>query len=236
MTPLYLREPVQKGLGRCLRPGGESLTKRALECLQLPADSVVVDAGCGAGATLSLLQRAGIDRLVGVDIEMSLLGSARQHGGSVLQADLSGLPFADHSVDTIFCECVWNLTRKVQVLDEFRRVLRPGGTLVLSDIYLRGPVMNGSDGGWPVRSCFSHATGLDEVCEQVAASGFEIEVAEDHTLLLKQTAAEFIFAHGSLQDFWQAVTGDTSAAACACEAAASTRPSLFLLIAKRGAT
>lgn len=234
MKPLYLTEPVRKGLGGCLRPGGETLTKRAIDLLHLPADSTVLDAGCGVGTALSLLRQVGVNNLFGVDIEPALLHQARQHGVVLLQADLFSLPFADHFFDTIFCECVWNLTQKDEVLAEFHRVLRPGGTLVLSDIYLRAQPKRGPAKNWPVRSCFSRATELDVIEKQVEAGGFQILLLEDHAPLLKQTAAEFIFAHGSLQAFWQAVTGDETLAACACDAAATTRPSLFLMIAKRG--
>jgi SAM-dependent methyltransferase len=232
MKPLYLTEPVQKGLGGWLRPGGEYLTRRAIDYLQPAVDTVALDAGCGAGATLGTLRQAGISRLAGVDINFGFLRSAKRCSVPVLQSDLAGLPFAAGSFDLIFCECVWNLTEKSLALDEFSRVLRPGGTLVLSDIYLRTKG-EGDRRAWPIRSCFSQATDLQTVCDEVTAARFEIELVEDHAKLLKQTAAEFVFRHGSLQAFWQAVTGDEQLAACGCDVAANTRPSLFLLIARR---
>jgi hypothetical protein len=67
----------------------------------------------------------------------------------------------------------------------------------------------------------------------VMSAGFEILTLEDHSRLLKQTAAEFVFAHGSLQGFWQAVLGDSERADAVCAAAMATRPGLFLLTAQR---
>lgn len=230
MKPLYLSQPVTDGLGPCLRPGGEALTRRAMEYLGRGKKRRILDAGCGKGGALSLLSAWG-DRVLGLDLDLGLLTEASRRGGKVAQADLAALPLASASIDTVFCECVWNLTRKEQVLREFYRVLCPGGFLVLSDIYFRSQGKNDND--WPIQSCFTYATNLETVQDMVAGSGFEIVLLEDHLQLFKQTAAEFVFAHGSLQGFWQAVTGDPEIAGRACRASATTRPSLFLLIAKR---
>ncbi|MFT5700082.1 MAG: arsenite methyltransferase [Desulforhopalus sp.] len=233
MKPLYLTPPVRDSLGTCLRPGGETLTRRAIEILGPEIGSVIVDAGCGAGGSLGIL--SGMGALVfGVDLAMELLMDGQKIGTPLVQADLARLPLADCSVDTLFCECAWNLTSKVQVLSEFFRVLRPGGRLVLNDIYLRVPEASQGGNSWPVTSCFSFATDLTSVSDMVAESGFEVDLLEDHITLLKQTAAEFVFAHGSLQAFWSAVLGDDNKAERVCSLSAKTRPSLFLLIAKRG--
>lgn len=133
----------------------------------------------------------------------------------------------------VICECVWNLTDRRRVLDEFARTIRPGGYLALSDIYARSGGSSEQCGTWPVPCCFSQATNLGAVSEMIVSAGFEISVLEDHTRLLNHAAAKFVFTHGSLQAFWQAVTGDTDLATAACDAAAATRPGLFLLIARR---
>lgn len=55
-------------------------------------------------------------------------------------ADLHSLPFADGEFDALYCVSVLEHTRSyARILDEFRRVLKPGGTLVLTfDIGLDG--------------------------------------------------------------------------------------------------
>lgn len=233
MRPLYFSKPVRERLGSCLRPGGEALTRRAIELIQPAPDSVVVDAGCGPGGGLMILREHGL-RPIGLDLEYRLLKEAQQSGSPLVQGDLKSLPFVTASVDTIFCECAWNLTDKNKVLSEFHRILAPGGSLVLSDIYLRCGTDQQANNGWPIKSCFSYATDLVTVRNMVVENGFEVTVVEDHIQFFKQTAAEFVFAHGSLQEFWRAVVGDNNMAKLACSAAATTRPSLFLLIAKRG--
>lgn len=232
MKPLYLTKPVREGLGVWLKPGGETLTRRAIDCVSPKPGSLILDAGCGPGGGLLLMSEFGLQP-VGLDLEFGLLQEAQKTNLPLVQGDLSRLPFASASVDIIFCECVWSLTEKQQVLTEFHRVLRPGGSLALSDIYLRNKDAQQANNRWPIHSCFSHATDLATVVNMVAESGFEVVVAEDHIQLLKQTAGEFVFAHGSLENFWKAVLGDVNKAECACLAAARTQPSLFLLIARR---
>lgn len=226
---LYLSESVREGLGQTLRPGGEILTRRMLELATLRSGCVVLDAGCGTGATLRLLEEDYGVQGVGLDLDAGLLREARHKGMGAVQADLAYLPVAGCCADMILCECAWNLTDKERTLAEFARVLKPGGALLLSDIFARGK----RDESWPVRCCFAQATTLEETCFQVEAAGFFVEIVEDHSPLLARTAADFVFRHGSLRGFWQAVTGNAEMADAACQAAKSSRPGLFLLVAKR---
>jgi ubiquinone/menaquinone biosynthesis C-methylase UbiE len=188
---------------------------------------LALDAGCGCGASLDLLERYGA-RAVGLDLNAAFLRESRDRMLKVARADLAYLPLPDGCLDLVLCECVWNLTDKGRVLAEFMRVLRPGGMLALADIYARGY----RAGEWPVRCCFAQATDLQTVMEQVGGAGFEIDVVEDHTELLKKTAADFVFRYGSLHGFWQAVTGSSELAEMACDASRASKPGLFLLTAR----
>ncbi len=231
MNTLYLSRPVRNQLGPCLRPGGTIITEKFLEYIRPIAEDMILDAGCGTGATLSLLREKGFNSTFGIDINGGLLQEAHEREERVLQADLARIPLPDAVCDTVLCECVWNLTDRKNVLHEFYRIIRPGGYLALSDIFLRENIE--SVQSWPVQSCFNQATSLACVQEMVNACGFEIVRCEDYSPLLTHAAAEFVFAHGSLHGFWQAVTGDEQLATCACNASAATRPGLFLLIAQR---
>lgn len=233
MKPLYLADSVREVLGKSLRPGGEALTRRMMELACPASGELLLDAGCGAGTSMMLLRKNETCRVVGIDFDQGLATEAQSNGLSVAQADMAQLPLLSDTVDTVLCECAWNLTDKQQALAEFFRVLRPGGLLALSDIYLRHPGNEKGKSAWPNQSCFFQATDLSTVREMVSRAGFEILQLEDHSLLLKRTAAEFVFAHGSLQGFWEAVMGDRQRAKAACTASAATRPGLFLLIGKR---
>ena len=233
MKPLYLADSVREVLGKSLRPGGEVLTRRMMELTRPATGELLLDAGCGAGTSMMLLRDNQTCQVIGIDFDQGLITEAQHNGLSVAQADMAQLPLLSDTVDTVLCECAWNLTDKQQALAEFFRVLRPGGLLALSDIYLRHLDEQQRKSAWPHRSCFFQATGLDTIREMVSRAGFEILHLEDHSLLLKRTAAEFVFAHGSLQGFWEVVMGDSKRAKAACTASSATRPGLFLLIGQR---
>jgi arsenite methyltransferase len=233
MKPLYLASPVRDRLGPCLRPGGRTLTERIVRLTDIGKKSIVLDAGCGQGASMGYLRQSGIDTVIGFDLEPELLGLARQEDQPVARADLTFLPLPDSCLDLVLCECVWNLTDRQKVLAEFTRVLRTGGRLALTDIYARQTGVPEQGADWPVACCFSQASSLAVVEGLVAAAGLAVLVFEDHSQLLTRTAAEFVFAHGSLHGFWLAVTGNSDLATAACKAAAATRPGLFLLIGQK---
>ena len=93
------------------------------------AGSSVLDLGCGAGM-LALLKRKGVT-LTGVDLSPDCALAARRNGYDLTcSAQLTGLPFADASFDYVVSLDVLGhveFKEKDAVLEEIRRVLRPGG-------------------------------------------------------------------------------------------------------------
>ena len=98
----------------------------------------LLDIGCGQGRLLKLLASRA-KRVVGVDIDANARRLAR---AEMLLADLpnctlrhgemGALPFADHEFDTIILDDVLgDAEQPEKVLDEARRVLRPGGRILL---------------------------------------------------------------------------------------------------------
>lgn len=94
----------------------------------------VLDVGCGTGWLAAGLRRAGLRDTVGLDVSAGMLGRARAAGAwPLVQADAGRLPLADASVDVVAGRGVLHHVPDVEAaLGEWRRVLRPGGAVVLS--------------------------------------------------------------------------------------------------------
>ena len=110
------------------------MLREVLEGVCPPA--VIVDIGCGDGAATALAARVNPGhRILGLDWSADSLGRARTHGLALIraQAEPGGLPVASGQADVvIMSEVIEHLVDPDSVLDEVRRVLRPGGTLLLS--------------------------------------------------------------------------------------------------------
>ena len=99
-----------------------------------------VDVGCGEGTWTALsrdyAQQAGVDvNIVGLDWSVAALGQARKRGLEVVRgsAEYPGLPLRTDSLDLmIISELIEHLVDTDMALMEAKRVLHPGGTLLLS--------------------------------------------------------------------------------------------------------
>ena len=102
---------------------------------------VVVDLGCGTGTlTTAVAERLPAARVVGVDGDPKILDLAKDKAGSDRVEWVEGLaddlPFDDGEVDVLVATLVFHhlpLGTKRAALAEARRVLCPGGRLVVGD-------------------------------------------------------------------------------------------------------
>ncbi len=113
--------------------GDDSWLPRLVAHLALSAGLGVLDVGCGHGSMHSQLVEAGA-RLVGLDRSFGMLLAARAHGRVMyLQGDVQELPFADATFERVLAAHVlFHIPRREQALAEMRRVIRPGGRVVIS--------------------------------------------------------------------------------------------------------
>jgi ubiquinone/menaquinone biosynthesis C-methylase UbiE len=99
------------------------------------ARETVLDVGCGTGWLAAGLPRAlpGLS-VIGVDLSQGMLERARAAGAwPLLRADAQRLPLATASVDLIVTRGVLHHLPDVPAaLTEWRRVLRPGGAVVVA--------------------------------------------------------------------------------------------------------
>jgi arsenite methyltransferase len=215
-----------------LRPGGLSLTARAIAYADIGQGDTVLDLGCGAGDSLRYLQSLGIDA-IGIDCEPSIDETLwPSHSSQArITASIEHLPFPDNSVAGILAECSLSLVDDLdRVLAECARVLTCGGRLMISDLYAREPnaismVRKLS------RSCASGMMVREELEATLASHGFSVALWEDHSQALREAAARFIFSSGSCDGLWQCEGEDSTETIQSAMKAA--RAGYFLVVAVR---
>ncbi len=125
----------------------------ALDAISVRSGEVAVDVGSGTGTVTRLL--AGLvapgGRAVGVEPNLRLrdIAEARATAGpgvGFVNGLAAELPFDDGSVDVLWCERVFqHLADPQAAMDEFARVLRPGGRAMLLDSDHASRVVSGLD-------------------------------------------------------------------------------------------
>lgn len=101
-------------------------------------NKTVLDAGCGGGdvSHFILSNFQNVD-LVGCDLSDIRVAHAQKKNpkGKFFQSNLNKIGLEDNSVDLIVCRYVFEyLKDPISVLSEFKRVLKPGGEVLLIDI------------------------------------------------------------------------------------------------------
>jgi SAM-dependent methyltransferase len=112
--------------------GRRRIVADVLEQLEIPSGSRLLDAGCGAGGTLSVLSRYG--EVSGLDMSPELVALARRRGyEDIHQGVVEKLPWADETFTAATLLDVLEHTADDRVtLEELRRVTRPGGHLLVT--------------------------------------------------------------------------------------------------------
>jgi SAM-dependent methyltransferase len=139
----------QWGVAEYTREDGFRPLERELVESYMPPGGRILDLGCGAGRTTIGLARAGY-RPVAIDLVDELLAEARRRYPDLdfRHMDATRLEFDDGSFDgALFSynglDCIYPLEARRQCLAEVFRVLKPGGTFILSGHNYLGAIFSG---------------------------------------------------------------------------------------------
>ena len=98
---------------------------------------IALDAACGTGRHSRHLADRGFET-IGVDANRTMLAraEAKLPGGDFRRGDLGALPVDDAAVDVVVCSlALTHLPELGPAFAEFARVVRPGGTVIVSDMH-----------------------------------------------------------------------------------------------------
>jgi ubiquinone/menaquinone biosynthesis C-methylase UbiE len=125
-----------------LSPGGSAEIARLIAEAELGGLSVL-DIGCGAGgADIALVREHGAGYVTGIDVEDTVLASARAliaREGLAARIGLAKvapgpLPFPPSTFDVVFSkDSIVHIADKHALMREVARVLKPGGRFIASD-------------------------------------------------------------------------------------------------------
>ncbi len=123
-----------------MRKMQRKMTVRALELIEIDLDAWVLDLGCGTGMGQELLVQAGV-HVIGLDVAWEMLVQGRQDNGPRVCADMTTLPFREHSFDAVISISAmqWILSENPNRRDaallafvkELARILVGGGSMVI---------------------------------------------------------------------------------------------------------
>jgi ubiquinone/menaquinone biosynthesis C-methylase UbiE len=161
----------------CLSCGG------ALSYSKPEKGEVCVDLGSGRGNdVLRLAEEVGEDGYVyGIDISKGMLEKARKTAkrmgitnAEFKESRLESIPLPDESVDLLISNCTLNhAVDKQAVWNEIYRILKPGGRLVISDIYSLQPVPEQyANDPKAVAECWGGAVERNRYFTQLKNAGF----------------------------------------------------------------
>ena len=133
---------LHAGLPR-LGPGNDKSTRRALAlCQHLPAEPEILDLGCGTGAQTLVLAENTDGHITAVDLIPNFLSKLDKEVVSrgledrieIQEGDMKELPFPEDSFDLVWSEGAIYIMGFDNGLSEWRRFVKPGGYLVVSEV------------------------------------------------------------------------------------------------------
>ena len=112
-------------------PGGEEHTRHMLSCGNLKAGARILDMGAGAGEAVEFMKRLGY-AAEGIDLF--------PRNEIVRKGNFLDTGYPEESFDCIFSQCAFYISgQREEALKESRRLLKPAGVLLLSDVFYEDP-------------------------------------------------------------------------------------------------
>jgi arsenite methyltransferase len=220
VVALYENDVFSSFLRNVLHPGGLELTRRVGEAAGLNRSSRVLDIACGSGESLLLLAEMYGCAVTGIDLSEKKVLAAREAADrkaltqrpQFLLSDAEDLPFVDDAFDAILSECSFSLLpNKERAASEISRVLKRGGSFVITDIVSR-PAKETNDPHDPVASsvvtlpCIAGAETQEAYLSLFGTAGLAPTLLEDHSRALRKLGYQIGLTFGGWEEFLSAIS------------------------------
>ena len=132
-----------KSVGMNMNIGHGELWQWGLSHISINLDAFILDVGCGGGKAVQKLARIATNgKIYGVDYSQEMVQLAQKVNKKFIQNEhveilygsVSSLPFASNTFDLVTAfETYYFWPNLIDDLEEIKRVLKPGGTLLMTN-------------------------------------------------------------------------------------------------------
>jgi len=185
---LMLHYPYYKSDFESLEKRQLNLTDYCLSHIGSMSDKRVLEVGCGNGIqALYIADSMSPSQLTGIDLNPDNISIALENKAGKEKIDFNVddaqklETVADNSVDVMICiESAFHYPQKELFLDQIKRVLKPSGKFVITDIINKSPKRKYITQGWKNKMAFYHWTEAVYL-QSFATASLKIEYKENIT-------------------------------------------------------
>ena len=185
------------------RPGRFELALKGAEITGIDRKSKILEVGCSYGDTSFLLAEAFGCEVTGIDLAREYIDQAiarTDHPDCKVKfivADAAKMPFLDQTFGYVFCEAAFSLLKnKEAVIEEYHRILREKGKVIVNDFYLKKQVSESVQKKMDFIPCFHGIKTSEDYFKIFSDKGFDRLLFADYSSEIIRTSMWLSKAYG----------------------------------------